>query len=123
MSDKRIPSLGLESIDYSMTSDAVTVNVQGTLRFVNQRFADMIGYEISELIGMSILDLHAPEYRHLIHDITDRRQRHQKVPTRYVTYLIKKNDERIQVEYDVYLIQYEGKPASFTIIKEVSEKP
>ena len=100
--------------------DGVTVNILGKLRFVNRRFAEMVGYEINELIGMDILDLHAPEYRGFIREITERRQDEKNVPTSYKTFLLKKNGDRIPVHYNVTLIKFEGKNASFTIIKDLS---
>ena len=101
--------------------DGVTVNILGKLVYVNNRFAEMIGYTREELIGTSIRDLHAPEYRELIEERTRLRHNGVKVPNYYEVELIRKDGTRLPVAYSVSRIIYEGEPASLTYIRDISQ--
>ena len=63
-----------EYILLNSVSDGVTVNSQGIFSYVNTTFAEMVGYGVSELIGMNVLKVTAPEYVDLINERTRKRQ-------------------------------------------------
>ena len=46
--------------------EGVIIHDKGKILDVNKSFAEIFGYQISELIGMNVLDLCAPEYRELV---------------------------------------------------------
>ncbi len=102
--------------------DGVTVNILGKLVYVNPRFVDMIGYSEEELIGSSILDLHAPEYRALVEKYTRERSNGSDVPNQYDVELIRKDGTRFPVSHNVSGIEFEGKFASLTFIRDISER-
>jgi PAS domain S-box-containing protein len=49
-------------------------DASGELTFVNERFAEMLGYDSNELIGINVFSLVAPEHRDLLLDSAGRRQ-------------------------------------------------
>ena len=102
--------------------DGVTVNVSGKLVYVNPRFSEMIGYSVDELMGLSILDLHAPEYRELVMDRTVRRSKGEVVPSQYEVELVRKDGSLLPVSYSISRISYEGQPSSLTFIRDISER-
>ena len=102
--------------------DGVTVNVSGELVYVNPRFSEMIGYSAEELIGSSILDLHAPQYRDMILDRTLRRGKGEDVPTQYEVELVRKVGSLLPVSYSVSRIIYEGQPSSLTFIRDITQR-
>jgi len=102
--------------------DGVTVNIKARLVYVNQRFAEMMGYEREELMGMSAVDLHTEQYRDLIKDRTLQRQEGSLEPPRYEVQLLKKDGGVIDAEYQVSLIDYEGEAASLTYIRDITER-
>jgi len=102
--------------------DGVTVNVSGMLVYVNPRFSEMIGYSVDELIGSSILDLHAPKYRDMIRDRTQSRSNGKQVSSQYEVELVRKDGSFFPVSYSVSRIIYEGKPSSLTFIRDTTER-
>lgn len=102
--------------------DGITVNTNGILEYVNSAFSNMIGYEKSELLGKTILELHAPEYRDMIKSITERRMLGKPAPPRYEVDLIRRDGSILPVEYSVTLIDYEGKPSSLTAIRDITDR-
>jgi len=102
--------------------DGVTVNVSGELVYVNPRFSEMIGYSEEELFGLSVLDLHAPQYRDMIRDRTLRRSKGEDVPTQYEVELVRKDGSLLPVSYSVSRIMYEGQPSSLTFIRDISAR-
>jgi len=103
--------------------DAVTVNVGTELVYVNRRLADLLGYSSSsELIGRDITELDAPEYREMIRARTLRRQRGEEVPRRYELKLLRRDGTRIDVETQTTLIEYEGKPAALSFVRDITER-
>ena len=45
------------------TFEGIVISEKGTILETNQAFAEMFGYQLSEVRGMSILEFHAPEFR------------------------------------------------------------
>src|SRR5690349_4357325 len=46
--------------------EGILIHDKGKILDVNKSFAEMFGYQISELIGKNVLDLTAPDYRELV---------------------------------------------------------
>ncbi len=102
--------------------DAVTVNSDGKFAYVNPSFIELIGYQEQELINLSIFDVIAPEYVDLVKDRTRRRQEGETVLAQYELELIRKDGTRVPIEFNISLIDYEGKPASLTFIRDISAR-
>lgn len=111
-----------ENIILNSVSDGITVNSKGVLLYVNEPFAKMVGYTVTELIGMNVLSVTAPEYYELIIDRTNKRQKGLEVKSMYNVELVRKDGVRIPVEYSVSRIDYDGKSSSLTIIRDISER-
>lgn len=47
----------------------------GRLTFANERFAQMLGYQVAEMIGLNVFDIVAPEYRSPMAESAERRKR------------------------------------------------
>lgn len=106
-------------LDESM--EGITVNILGKLVYMNPRFQEMIGYTKAELLGSSIFDLHAPEYREMIKERTKLRHDLVDVPNYYQVELVRKDGSRLPVSYSVSRIIYDDQPASLTYIHDMSE--
>ncbi len=102
--------------------DGVTVNVWGKLVYVNQRFSEMIGYGVDELIGTSVVDLHPLKYQEMTRDRIERRGRGEEVPSIYEVELIRKDGSLLPVEYNIARIDYEGTPSSLAFIRDISKR-
>ncbi len=102
--------------------DGVTVNVLGKLVYANPRFVEMIRYSREELFGLSVLDLHKPEYREMIEDRTRKRHNGIDVPSHYEVELVRKDGTIFPASYSVSRILFEGEYASLTYIRDISDK-
>lgn len=101
--------------------DGVTVNILEKIVYVNSRCVEIIGYSEEELIGSSIIDIHAPEYRELVRERTRQRHNGVDVPYYYEVELIRKDGSRLPVSYSVSRIIFDGEPASLTYIRDMTE--
>ncbi len=80
--------------------------------FVNDRFAEMHGYEPEELLGRDHLDLIHLDQREIIRQRADKRLKGEEVPQRYEIKRLKKDGEAVWHEIMVSdPIMYGGRPA------------
>jgi len=80
----------------------------------------MLGYSVSELLGMHVNDVTAPEYHELILELTKSRQQGKDVVSIYETELVRKDESRFPVEFNVTRIDYKGKSSSLTIVRDIT---
>ena len=96
--------------DSSLTG--VFINQDSKYVFVNDRFAQMHGYEPEELLGKNYLDLIYPDQREIIRQRADKRLRGENVPQHYEIKRLKKDGEAVCHEIMVSgPITYRGRPA------------
>ena len=104
------------------TRDGVTITQNGTNVFVNNRFAEMVGYQKTELIGESFLKPIAPEDRTLVEKRHERRLRGESPPKRYELSLRTKTGDALIVEINVAPIQYGGERAVMASYRDITER-
>ena len=96
--------------DSSLTG--VFIHQDSKYVFVNDRFAEMHGYEPEELLGRNHLDLIHPDQREIIRQRADKRLKGEEVPRRYEIKRLKKDGEAVWHEIMVSdPITYRGRPA------------
>ena len=103
------------------TPNGITVNIDGQIVYVNQFFSEMMGYTIDELLHKTVYELTSAEHLDLVVDRTNRRARGEEVPSNYEVDLIRKDGSKIPVEFSVSVIDFLGKKASLTMIKDLSK--
>lgn len=101
--------------------DGVYIVQDEIFKFVNQAFADVHGYTVQEIEGRSIYDLIAPESRDKIKDKYRRRLEGEVIPT-YETTILCKDGTVKTAELSGALIQYQGKPTTMGIMRDVTER-
>jgi PAS domain S-box-containing protein len=95
----------------------------GEFVYVNPRLAEIHGYdEPAEIIGLSPLDLVAPEERERVQTNLERRLSGQKEEIQYQTIGRRKDGERIDIELHGSRIDYEGEPAIIGAELDVTER-
>ncbi|MBK6347140.1 MAG: PAS domain S-box protein [Bacteroidales bacterium] len=106
----------------SQANDGIFITQDEVFRFVNQAFCDITEYTASELIGRPFIDLIAPEEIAHLTDIHRRRMAGEKVPDIYSTIGVSKSGRRVNLEFNGSTIEFEGRPASFVIMRDNTEQ-
>ncbi|MCX6148910.1 MAG: PAS domain S-box protein [Ignavibacteriales bacterium] len=103
-------------------SDGFMIGQDGTMKFSNAGFAAMLGYEVNEVEGAEFSKTIPPENLEFLQERHQRRLAGEQVPALYETTLLHKNGERILVEINASVVQYEGKPADLVIVRNITER-
>jgi len=102
--------------------DGVAVIVGRKVVYVNPALCRMLGYSEKELLQVDILDLHTPTYRDEIREYIKATQRGDTEPLRYSVQLTRKDDSIIDVEYQVSHIDWMGKKAILTYVRDITDR-
>jgi PAS domain S-box-containing protein len=111
-----------ENIILNSVSDGITINSSFTFLYINETFANMVGYSTSELMEMHVLDVIAPEYFDLLNERSRERQQGLELNSIYELELVRKDGTRFPVEFNSSTIEYHGKNARLTITRDISER-
>jgi len=103
-------------------TDGIVITQQGKLMFVNQSMCGMLKYEESELIQKPFLEFTLEEDRQVMIDFHKRRMAGEDFTSLYQSRLIRKDGVVITVELNARTSDYNGAPAAFIIIRDISER-
>jgi PAS domain S-box-containing protein len=103
-------------------SDGIIIAQDATIRFVNGTLAEMSGYERDDLLGEPILRFVAPEYHDELMERHRERLRGAASGEPYEIALVSNAGDRIPVEISAAPFEYEGRPATVTIVRDISER-
>ncbi|NTW23627.1 MAG: PAS domain S-box protein [Lentimicrobium sp.] len=106
----------------SQANDGIFITQDGTFRFVNKAFSDITEYSPAELIGKPFIDLISEDKRPELAEMHRRRMAGEKVPSIYSTIGISKSGRRVNLEFNSNTIEFEGRPASFVIMRDNTEQ-
>ena len=104
------------------TAVGVFIYQDGIVRYVGREAARLLGYDVSETIGRSIMDFIHPDERQHIADIVRRRTARENVPDQYETRMLKKDGSALDVLMFGIMIEYEGKPATQGAFLDLTER-
>lgn len=90
--------------------------------YANNRFAELHGYPLAELLNSDYFNLFAPEDRDKAHRIKAKRLKGDDAPRRYEVKRIRKNGEVFWCETVAVRIEYQGRPAIMGNIVDISER-
>jgi PAS domain S-box-containing protein len=102
--------------------DGIRIVQDGTMTYVDDRFAEMTGYAPEELTGAPAELVVAPDYEETVRANHDARMREEDSPTRYEAELETRDGDRRDVELSVATIEQDGAPASLSLVRDVSER-
>lgn len=100
--------------------DGIEISQDDKFIYWNKQFAEMLGYTYDEMKNITFKDIYTPEA------INDLNLRHQKrlrgehLPKQYETTLKKKDGNIIHVQINYEIIEFNGKPATFGTIKDIT---
>lgn len=102
--------------------DGVAVILDDELLYVNERFAEMHGYEDrSEIMGVSAWDLFDPADHDLIRQGSAKRVEGIKNPPRYELKCVRKDGSKFIVESQTSIVDFEGEEAVLAFHRDVTE--
>lgn len=102
--------------------DGVFLIQDSIITYANRSLADMIGYTVEEVIGISFPKLVAPEDLEIVKNNYARRQQGLDVPSSYEWRMLHKDGSRVYVNMFARIIQYQGKVATIGTLKDVTKQ-
>lgn len=102
-------------------NDGIEITQNNHIIFSNSRFAEMLGYTQNEILQIPFNHIFSESG---IQDLYARQKERQiagKVSSTYLTQFRKKDGTLIDVEVNYEIIDFNGEPATFAIIRDVTE--
>ena len=115
-------SNGLYARIVEAANQAIFVIQDGRLKFANSRARGFLQQPIENLTAERILSLVHPDDRAMIRDRYERRVRGGDVPKVYCLRLVDGRGETRWAEFNVTLIQWEGRPATLTLAENITAR-
>lgn len=103
-------------------SDGIAIMIDASFQYCNPSFANMLGYDSSELIGKPMDLIISKKEKNKILDRYKKVQRGEDVPIRFETCLISKFKKNMHMEINAITIHYGGKRAELAILRDITEK-
>jgi len=101
-------------------NDGVVVVQDGLLTYVNPHLAQMLGYTVTELIGTPYTNYINPDELDKVRAIYEQRMAGKDTPRIYEASLRNKDGRHIDVELNAGVINYQGNPADFVFVRDLS---
>jgi len=103
-------------------TDGIVITQHGKLRFLNKSMCDMMQYAEDEIIDNPFLDYVIAEDQQVMIDFHRRRMAGEDFSSLYRSHLIRKDGKIITVELNARTSFYNGEPAAFIIIRDISNR-
>ncbi|MEA3288145.1 MAG: PAS domain S-box protein [Candidatus Marinimicrobia bacterium] len=103
-------------------NDGIEITQDDKIIFSNTRFAEMLGYTVSEIENTVFNKIYTGQALKDLHIRNKKRELSEVVPINYETTLCKKDGTLINVDVKYEIIDYQGEPATFAIIRDITER-
>ncbi|HET7733924.1 MAG TPA: PAS domain S-box protein, partial [Paludibacter sp.] len=103
-------------------TDGIVITQQGRLKFVNNSLCDMLQYQESELLEMPFINIVVEEDQQVMNDFHKRRMAGEDFTALYRSRIIRKDGKIITVELNARTSNYNGNPAAFIIIRNITDR-
>lgn len=113
---------GIQSALIERANDGIAIIQDTLLIYANARLGAMLGYEVEELLNTSFQPYLHPDEIEMVTDFYTRRLAGQKVPDVYETAVIHRDGRKIEVEVNAGIISYDGRPADFIFVRDISHR-
>jgi PAS domain S-box-containing protein len=107
-------------IQHSLTG--IYIHIGGLLKFVNKRFAAMMGYVPEEMVGRQYWEFVHPGDKEMVKSISLARSRGEEAPTEYEFRHLSKTGETVWVQNLPTIIQYEGQIANMGNLIQINDR-
>jgi PAS domain S-box-containing protein len=102
--------------------DGVFIIQDGRMQFVNEAFADIVGYTAEDIEGMPFTKLIAPEDLPKVAESYRKRQAGEPVPSSYEWRMLHRDGHYVWVSMTVGVVEIGDQVASMGTIKDVTER-
>ena len=102
--------------------DGIAIVQDNKVEFLNKGAAQMLGYTVDEIYGTEFSKYIAPELRKMLIQRYKDKMEGNKTPDIYESKLLKKDGKTIPVEINTCLMDYNGRPADFAIVRDITER-
>jgi PAS domain S-box-containing protein len=103
-------------------NDVVAIVQDTIIKYINSHSSDMFGYSPKQMIGTPMTDYVYPDELQRLISRYERRMAGEHVESIYETALLHKDGSRVDVELNIGLITYEGRPAELIIVRDITER-
>jgi len=103
-------------------NDATLIAQDGAVKFANHKMEDMMGYSSEELATIPFNDFIHPDDRDMVLARYKRRLNGEEVPTAYNFRVVTRDGKELWVKPNSVLTTWEGRPAIFSFIQDITEK-
>ncbi len=108
---------------FNLAEDSIIIVQDGIIKDLNSHFAEMLGYSFDEVINKPLQQFVHPDDLALVIDRHKRRISGEAgIPTIYSFRGVTKSGATIWVEPNTTLIDWHGRPAGLTIIRNITER-
>lgn len=119
--EERLRAEALFHMVFNNVADGIVIHdINGKFIEVNQIICDRLGYSREEMLQRSPADINDPEGAA---KFSERGQQlREKGHITFETAHIRKNGIKMPVEVNASLIEYQGKPATLSVVRDISER-
>ena len=101
-------------------NDGIEISQDDKIIYSNTRFAEMLGYSVDEITNLSFGRLFSSQAKQDLKERTSKRQSTGIKSDQYETTLQQKGGSPIDVDVKYEIIDFQGKPATFAIIRDIT---
>ncbi|MBD3367212.1 MAG: PAS domain S-box protein, partial [Candidatus Eisenbacteria bacterium] len=102
--------------------EAITVAQDGRLKFFNRRLVDILGYDESEIRGMSFVEFIHPDDREMVAERHARRLNGENPQSQYGFRVVTKQGDLRHVRINAVRFEWGGRPATLNFILDTTEQ-
>ena len=103
-------------------SDGIALVADAELRFVNPRMAEMIGFDVSDVVGRSFVEFVHSEERPRLEAFYRDRMQELVVPETYETRLLHRDGHEVFVEVNARKSVHDGQASDLVIVRDITER-
>jgi len=103
-------------------TDGIVITQQGLLKFANNAMCEMVQYQRDEILETSFYEMVVKEDHQIMINYHKRRMAGEDFTSLYRSRFIRKDGKTITVELNARTSDYNGQPAAFIIIRDISDR-
>lgn len=101
--------------------DGIEITQNDQVIYANNRFAEMLGYKPEEVKDLLFSNIFTDEAKKELYERQAARKAGKDIPRQYISEFRKKDGSHIDVEVNYQIIKYKNKPATFAIVRDISQ--